>query len=459
MDTSTTATTPDLNRADASRKSVRLYAARKGLAPAPPNTSLIENTKKNSINSNLNKNNSNDDQSMKDYSTHLATGSVLSNHSQTVDYDGLVELRRPGEQTPAPPRDAVSAIPALHLPRNQPKAAQRVQISAEDDVGVAFALGSIEKHIHNVEKSFQQQHLIEEQQSQSSVNVMKMDVIRKQSKRYGETENLLRPGISDMSSENDFQYLGGRRSQLDESELILSEFQRGSDGRNSIGAYSKNSGTNTDASNALKAKLARTASDTKNTETVQARRSTFKQKQQLSHETKQSRWHPADKTSSPATKTTASRGNSSNSVVDGVTSSQLTATTISAAKRKEENLRQFEALLAQRSQSQSNRRTATPDTGSGATAATPGTSISKKRIERPVVAAIPPYNANRTDIGRLSGGTGHHRATPNTLVTRTNVYGDNVGQVNKSNLHVAKTHCNILYTYIKVLSDICIGFC
>lgn len=449
MDTPTTAT-PDLNRADASRKSVRLYAARKGLAPAPPNISLEENSKKNSINSKL-KNNSNDDQSLTDYSTHLASGSVLSKdldliHSQTGDYDGVVELRRTGEQTAPPPRVAVSAIPALHFPRNQPKAAPRVQISAEDDVGVAFALGSIEKHIHNVEKSFQQQHLIEEQQSQSSVNVMKMDVIRKQSKRYGETENLLRPGISDMSSENDFQYLGGRRSQLDESELILSEFQRGSDGRNSIGAYSKNSGTNTDASSALKTKLARTASDTKNTETVQARRSTFKQKQQQSHEIKQSRWNPSDKTSTPATKPTASRGNSSNSVVDGVTSSQLTATTISAAKRKEENLRQFEALLAQRSQSQSNRRTATPEAGSSATAAT-GTSISKKRLERPIVAAIPPYNANRSEIGRpsvesRSGGSGHHRATPNTLVTRTNVYGDNVGQVNKSNLHVAKTHCN-----------------
>lgn len=449
MDTPTTVT-PDLNRADASRKSVRLYAARKGLAPAPPNISLEENSKKNSINS-KSKNNSNDDQSLTDYSTHLASGSVLSKdldliHSQTGDYDGLVELRRTGEQTAPPPRVAVSAIPALHFPRNQPKAAPRVQISAEDDVGVAFALGSIEKHIHNVEKSFQQQHLIEEQQSQSSVNVMKMDVIRKQSKRYGETENLLRPGISDMSSENDFQYLGGRRSQLDESELILSEFQRGSDGRNSIGAYSKNSGTNTDASSALKTKLARTASDTKNTETVQARRSTFKQKQQQSHEIKQSRWNPSDKTSTPVTKPTASRGNSSNSVVDGVTSSQLTATTISAAKRKEENLRQFEALLAQRSQSQSNRRTATPEAGSSATTAT-GTSISKKRLERPIVAAIPPYNANRSEIGRpsvesRSGGSGHHRATPNTLVTRTNVYGDNVGQVNKSNLHVAKTHCN-----------------
>lgn len=452
MDTSTTATTPDLNRADASRKSVRLYAARKGLAPAPPNTSLIENTKKNSINSKLNKNNSNEDQSLKDYSTHLATGDLDLNHSQTVDYDGLVELRRPGEKMSAPPRDAVSAIPALHLPRNQPKAAPRVQISAEDDVGVAFALGSIEKHIHNVEKSFQQQHLIEEQQSQSSVNVMKMDVVRKQSKRYGETENLLRPGISDMSSENDFQYLGGRRSQLDESELILSEFQRGSDGRNSIGAYSKNSGTNTDASSALKTKLARTASDTKNTETVQARRSTFKQKHQISsHETKQSRWQTS---STPATKPTASRGNSSNSVVDGVTSSQLTATTISAAKRKEENLRQFEALLAQRSQSQSNRRTATPETGTSATAATPGTtSVSKKRIERPVVAAIPPYNANRTEIGRPSGGSGHHGATPNTIVTRTNVYGDNVGQVNKSlTFMLQKPIAIFLYTYIKALS-------
>lgn len=452
MDTSTT-TTPELNRADASRKSVRLYAARKGLAPAPPTKTSVDGngttesskTIKNSSKLPTKVNDGHNLMNNIPASSELSTDLDLS-HSQTVDYDGLVELRRPGQPTAPPPRDAVSAIPALHLPRNQPKPAPRGQISAEDDVGVAFALGSIEKHILNVEESFKQQHLMEEQQSQSTVNVMKMDVIRKQSKRYGETENLLRPGISDMSSENDFQYLGARRSPLDESDLILSEFQRGSDGRNSIGAYSKNSGTSADTSSAVKAKLARTASDTKNSETVQARRSAFKQNQQ-NHEIKQqSRWHPSEKTSTPTIKP-ASRGNSS-SVVDGGISSQLTATTISAAKRKEENLRHFEALLAQRSQS--HRRTAaseTSGTGSGnsSTAASTGPSsgTSKKRIERPVVAAIPPYNANRSEIGRpsiesKSGGSGHHRATPNVLVTRTNVYGDSVGQVNKSNLQVAK---------------------
>lgn len=452
MDTSTT-TTPELNRADASRKSVRLYAARKGLAPAPPTKTSVDGngttesskTIKNSSKLPTKVNDGHNLMNNIPASSEISTDLDLS-HSQTVDYDGLVELRRPGQPTAPPPRDAVSAIPALHLPRNPPKPAPRGQISAEDDVGVAFALGSIEKHILNVEESFKQQHLMEEQQSQSTVNVMKMDVIRKQSKRYGETENLLRPGISDMSSENDFQYLGARRSPLDESDLILSEFQRGSDGRNSIGAYSKNSGTSADTSSAVKAKLARTASDTKNSETVQARRSAFKQNQQ-NHEIKQqSRWHPSEKTSTPTIKP-ASRGNSS-SVVDGGISSQLTATTISAAKRKEENLRHFEALLAQRSQS--HRRTAaseTSGTGSGnsSTAASTGASsgTSKKRIERPVVAAIPPYNANRSEIGRpsiesKSGGSGHHRATPNVLVTRTNVYGDSVGQVNKSNLQVAK---------------------
>lgn len=440
MDTST-ATTPELNRADASRKSVRLYAARKGLAPAPPTKISVDGNGTTESSKTISKSSK-----LQNKSSEQSTDLDLS-HSQNVDYDGLVELRRPGQATEPPPRDAVSAIPALHLPRNQPKPAPRGQISAEDDVGVAFALGSIEKHILNVEESFKQQHLIEEQQSQSTINVMKMDVIRKQSKRYGETENLLRPGISDMSSENDFQYLGARRSPLDESDLILSEFQRGSDGRNSIGAYSKNSGTSAEASGVVKAKLARTASDTKNTETVQARRSTFKQNQQ-NHETKhqhqQSRWHPSEKTTHTIKST--SRGNSS-SIVDGGISSQLTATTISAAKRKEENLRHFEALLAQRSQS--HRRTAASETsangsGNSSTASTGASSgTSKKRIERPVVAAIPPYNANRSEIGRpsiesKSGGSGHHRATPNVPVTRTNVYGESVGQVNKYNLQVAK---------------------
>jgi len=331
-------------------------------------------------------------------------------------------------------------------------------MSAEDDVGVAFALGSIEKHILNVEESFKQQQLSEnQQQSQSSMDVMKMDVIRKQSKRYGETENLLRPGISDMSSENDFQYLGGRRNQLDDSnEQMLNEFQRGSDGRNSIGAYSKNSATATAASGALKAKLARTASDTKNTDTVLAMRATLKQKQGH-HDVKPQTggWRPSSAAPTPAARTTTSRGNSSTSVVDGGSSSKLTATTISAAKRREENLRQFEALLAQKSSSQSHRNTAANSsaTASGASGAS-GAAASKRRTERPIVAPIPPYNSTqRSEAGRptvepksaaASGAQGHHhhqqRAAPNVAVTRTNVYGNSVAQVKSKSSHTVKIH-------------------
>ncbi|XP_064542506.1 serine/threonine-protein kinase MARK2 isoform X13 [Drosophila montana] len=443
--TTTTPPTPDLNRADASRKSVRLYAARKGLAPAPPKLALATS---NNNTSSKNKNNKSDSENLPDYSAHLASSATTAKEldlsdAQHVDYDALVELRRPGDIALAPPRVAVSAIPAFQLPnKRSQKAAPRVQMSAEDDVGVAFALGSIEQHILNVEESFKQQQLSEnqqqqqqqqQQQSQSSMDVMKMDIMRKQSKRYGETENLLRPGISDMSSENDFQYLGGRRSQLDDSnEQMLTEFQRGSDGRNSIGAYSKNSAAAAGGpSGALKAKLARTASDTKNTDSVLAMRATLKQKQQH-HDVKQEpahgRWRPTTTAApTPAARSTASRGNSSSSVTDGGSASKLTATTISSSKRREENLRQFEALLAQKS-SQPHRHAAAAATvsSSGSNATSGGsTSASKRRSERPIVAPIPPYNSSRPPVEPRPG---HQRAAPNAAVARTNVYSNNVAQ-------------------------------
>ncbi|XP_060660671.1 serine/threonine-protein kinase MARK2 isoform X13 [Drosophila nasuta] len=463
-----TPTTPDLNRGDASRKSVRPYAARKGLAPAPPKLSLANSNSSSSStssNNNTSSKNKNIDSSTIDNSSdiaHLAnteppakTIEIDLSDAQHADYDQLVELRRPGDAVAVPlPRTAVSAIPALHLqPKPQlqpkPKATPRVQMSAEDDVGVAFALGSIEKHILNMEESFKQQRSESQQQEQSQSS---MDVMKMKSKRYGETENLLRPGISDMSSENDFQYLGGRRNQLDDSnEQMLNEFQRGSDGRNSIGAYSKNSSTTTAGSGALKTKLARTASDTKNTDTVLAMRATLKQK--AHHDVKpQAGWRPAAAAAgapTPAVRTTTtSRGNSSSSVVDGGSSSKLTATTISASKRREENLRQFEALLAQKS-SQSQRHAAAAAaaaSSSGAATATSG-AASKRRSERPIVAPIPPYNSARSEhtsrhtsepksavtsnysTGAASSGADHQRSgAANAVVSRTNAYGNSVAQ-------------------------------
>ncbi|XP_062134053.1 serine/threonine-protein kinase MARK2 isoform X9 [Drosophila sulfurigaster albostrigata] len=467
-----TPTTPDLNRGDASRKSVRPYAARKGLAPAPPKLSLANSNSSSSStssNNNTSSKNKNIDSSTIDNSSdiaHLAKTEppaksieIDLSDAQHADYDQLVELRRPGDAVAVPlPRTAVSAIPALHLqPKPQlqpkPKATPRVQMSAEDDVGVAFALGSIEKHILNMEESFKQQRSESQQQEQSQSS---MDVMKMKSKRYGETENLLRPGISDMSSENDFQYLGGRRNQLDDSnEQMLNEFQRGSDGRNSIGAYSKNSSTTTAGSGALKTKLARTASDTKNTDTVLAMRATLKQK--AHHDVKpQAGWRPAAAAAgapTPAVRTTTtSRGNSSSSVADGGSSSKLTATTISASKRREENLRQFEALLAQKS-SQSQRHAAAAaaaaaaaGSSSGAATAASG-AASKRRSERPIVAPIPPYNSARSEhtsrhtseqksavtsnysSGAASSGADHQRAgAANAVVSRTNAYGNSVAQ-------------------------------
>ncbi|XP_030243394.1 MAP/microtubule affinity-regulating kinase 3 [Drosophila navojoa] len=468
-------TAPDLNRGDVSRKSVRVYAARKGLAPAPPKPGLAtsstttssssnntNNTNNNSENKNNNNNNNSSDsdnlpqqqpqrrQEFANSSTMTAKEIDLSD-AQHVDFDAIVELRRPGDIAVPPPRVAVSAMPALHLQsQSRPKVAPRVQMSDEDDVGVAFALGSIEKHILNVEESFKQQQLSEQQQEQQDQSQSTMDVvIRKQSKRYGETENLLRPGISDMSSENDFQYLGGRRNNLDDSnEQMMTEFQRGSDGRNSIGAYSKNSsGTVSGRSGGLKAKLARTASDTKNTDTVLAMRANLKQKEHQHHDAnkqqqqlQQPPWRPANSQDrpapTPAVRTSASRGSSSSSVVDGGSSSKLTATTISASKRREENLRQFEALLAQKSSHRHGASAATSGSHATTAASSVHAAVSKRRSERPVVTPIPPYSSGRADAGpppveprAPSSGAGHQRTSAtNAAVTRTNVYGNSVAQ-------------------------------
>ncbi|XP_068144721.1 serine/threonine-protein kinase MARK2 isoform X8 [Drosophila tropicalis] len=478
METSTTTTTtssatptPDLNRGDTTRKSVNLHSARKGQAPPPPRMSLLNNN-----NTNVNSNESafaGDKQQQ-----HVGTDTIQSPTrpqlapnprlpTKEIDLssgDGIVELRRPGSGEPkAPlPRVAVSAIPTLHpLPKERQKLSAAV-MSAEDDVGVSFALGSIEEHIQKVEESFKQlQQLNEKQQHQ---HLQQSQQIRKQSKRYGETENLLRPGISDMSSENDFQYLGGRRAELDDSnEMMLSEFQRGSDGRNSIGAYSKNSSVSSGGSSAMKTKLARTASDTKNTDTVLAMRATLKQKQAAQHNndaggggvqqpnlTTSGSRSSHHSTPTPAARTTTSRavtGGSSNSVVDGVASSRLTATTISAAKRHEENLRQFEALLAQKS----HRHAASAATSSGAAGGNNAAAVVKRRTERPIVAPIPPYNSStrsesvqrRTTVGPPPrSGSNHpvvmhnHGVTgaagvpppPNVVVNRNIVYGDSVVQ-------------------------------
>ncbi|XP_033234059.1 serine/threonine-protein kinase MARK2-like isoform X11 [Drosophila pseudoobscura] len=457
--------TPDLNRGDTTRKSVRLYAARKGAAPAPPKLTVPLPDSTTTSNNNNNNNQSSEilperertllasslrttaGPSHKDLEPDL-DGSAQLLHDDNNGDGGSVELRR-REAKPPLPRVAVSAMPTLHPQPKERQKPPRTLMTAEDDVGVTFALGSIEKHIHNVEESFkQQQH---QQQSQSSMDVMKMEIMRKQSKRYGETENLLRPGISDMSSENDFQYLGGRRAELNDSnELMLSEFQRGSDGRNSIGAYSKNTAVASGGSGAVKNKLARTASDTKNTDTVLAMRATLKQKHQHPDEKQPApAWRPAGTAPTPAVRTTTSRGGSSNSVVDGITSSKLTATTISSSKRREENLRQFEALLAQKS----HRHAAS---GGAAGSGSSASSSSKRRSERPIVAPIPPYNSIRTEAvpsshtgrssvdprstsGSSSGSAsvatapavGHHRTTPpapNAVVNRSNVYSNHVAQ-------------------------------
>ncbi|XP_044778393.1 serine/threonine-protein kinase MARK2 isoform X5 [Drosophila simulans] len=442
----TTTTTPDLNRGDATRKSVRLYAARKGAAPAPPKLSVAPSSNQNSnhscgINSSSNNNNSSSnlpetEKEMELHQTHLANKDL----DGATEDDSIVELRRRDDQATPLPRIAVSALPTLQ-PHPTPKERQKPPmprlLSTEDDAGVSFALGSIEKHIHNVEESFKQQQ--QNQQSQSSMDVMKLEIKRKQSKRYGETENLLRPGISDMSSENDFQYLGGRRAgELDDSnELMISEFQRGSDGRNSIGAYSKNSAAAANGANAVKAKLARTASDTKNNDTVLAMRATLKQKQHLQDEKQPAVWRPAGTAPTPAARSSSSttstsrsvsRGGSSSSVVDGVAPSKLTATTISASKRREENLRQFEALLAQKSShSHGASSGASGASGTGSNAAS-----SKRRSERPIVAPIPPYNSSRAEHVTRSAHppVGHHPTSrvPSVVSNRSNVYSNNAAQ-------------------------------
>ncbi|CAD7012460.1 unnamed protein product [Ceratitis capitata] len=60
---------------------------------------------------------------------------------------------------------------------------------------------------------------------------------KKQSKRYGETENLLQPGNSEMASGTGFSYLTPPSDM--ETQVTQYRFSRGTGARSSVGAYSK----------------------------------------------------------------------------------------------------------------------------------------------------------------------------------------------------------------------------
>ncbi|XP_055921752.1 serine/threonine-protein kinase MARK2 isoform X18 [Eupeodes corollae] len=234
----------------------------------------------------------------KSFSQYLASNAKKGNDRVSLNPHGAVRTGQ-FEQL----RDKILLSP---LPN---RADNKINLPDEDDDNVSFALGSIEKHINQVEESFKQSS-----KQNACIDEIKVEIIKK-SKRYGEHENLLQPGISDMASGQDFGYLPGSRGTESDGE---SEFQRGSEARNSTGAYSKAIATT------QKPKISRTASDTKNSEVI-AIRAALKPKQSIATKDLQL--------------DVAVAKNSANSAMSSTTS---------AAKRREENLKHFEALLQQK---------------------------------------------------------------------------------------------------------------
>ncbi|XP_055838998.1 serine/threonine-protein kinase MARK2 isoform X24 [Episyrphus balteatus] len=330
----------DLKRDDTTRKSFRNPSHRKGTAPAPPTSTqpkITEFVKLADI----------------DIGEAPATcppsGINFFSNEREDEPSALVELRKtsikdstaiPGEKRCSVPvsksfsqylasnakkgNDRVSLNPDSDARKGRieqlrdkmllsplpNRADNRINLPDEDDDNVSFALGSIEKHINQVEESFKQSS-----KQNACIDEMKVEIIKK-SKRYGEHENLLQPGISDMASGQDFGYLPGSRGAESDSE---SEFQRGSEARNSTGAYSKAITTT------QKPKISRTASDTKNSGVI-AIRAALKPKQSVA-------------TKDIQLDAIAVAKNAANTTSSAATS---------AAKKREENLKHFEALLQQK---------------------------------------------------------------------------------------------------------------
>ena len=306
------------------------------------------------------------------------------------------------------PRNTQSAIPTI----------DHCILTQNDDDNVSHALTSIEKHLHLFEKNIEHYDQQQQQPEGSSSNDDYKKELKK-SKRYGETENLLGSGRSDMISGTDFHYLAGQNDFDDPATDSGSDFERGAIGRNSFGAYSKNT-----ANTLNKPKIARTASDTKNSDFLTIRANYSKQNQkaklnddnqkkdllfqnkaaatattlksfinnnttnnssQITNTAASSFLNSANnnennnrdsvslnKTASSNAASSASSGTSTASMAPATffnidkspkpPSSTLTASTLASEKRKEENLKRFEAYLKQTkaAKSQSNAAATAP---------------------------------------------------------------------------------------------------
>ncbi|XP_053963055.1 MAP/microtubule affinity-regulating kinase 3 isoform X2 [Anastrepha ludens] len=358
--------TPDLNRADSTRKSFRLPTHRKGMAPAPPTITKVDldiDDKSDDMASAVGEFDGeqqsaviNADAVDEVYSAQGMSGNNTKNNMEIIPRSNRMTLPRDNDiiidedvvrlrNKISITRNAASSITPSYTIAAMPTTTKLTKeptlvLTAEDDVNVSFALGSIEKHIFEMEESFKKMEHVR----QPSIEELRLDR-KKQSKRYGETENLLQPGNSEMASGTGFSYLPPP-SDMENSSDSITDFQRGTGARSSVGAYSKG------VTAPYKTKITRTSSDTKNSETM-AMRDIIKQKKTVAAPPQPSiretlRYGNESKriitsTNTPHTSHTTNNITSPNT---GKTISHADAALID--KHREENLKKFESMISQR---------------------------------------------------------------------------------------------------------------
>ncbi|XP_049309812.1 serine/threonine-protein kinase MARK2 isoform X5 [Bactrocera dorsalis] len=440
--------TPDLNRSDSTRKSFRLPTHRKGMAPAPPSITKVDlniddnsdavvgriddtpqsitnpsgvdelylvqgSTTQRSSNENNNTKNIVDNSEIIPRLNRM----TLARETDIIIDEDVVRLRNRIPTT----RNAASSI----TPYTDKKLTKEptLVLTAEDDVNVSFALGSIEKHIFEMEESFKKMENVR----QPSIDELKLDR-KKQSKRYGETENLLQPGNSEMASGTGFSYLTPP-SDLENSSDSITDFQRGTGARSSVGAYSKV------ATTPYKTKITRTSSDSKNTETM-ATRDIIKQKKIVankelptpsqSHARDVMRYGTESKRIIPTMNTTNTTANSATTPTSGAggkTISQTDGAIID--KHREENLKKFESMI--------NQRAAASKTAAAKHAQTARMSVvPSERLSRPTNPITTPPKV--AAMPHMPPATGERTATATATNAVHNVYNNrHVGNVMHNN--------------------------
>lgn len=439
--------TPDLNRSDSTRKSFRLPTHRKGMAPAPPTITKVDlNIDDNSdavvgridtpqsianagdvdelyLVQGLNSQRSNENNNTKNIADNSEiiprlNRMTLARETDIIIDEDVVRLRNRIPTT----RNAASSITPYATTATDKKLTKEptLVLTAEDDVNVSFALGSIEKHIFEMEESFKKMENVR----QPSIDELKLDR-KKQSKRYGETENLLQPGNSEMASGTGFSYLTPP-SDLENSSDSITDFQRGTGARSSVGAYSKV------ATAPYKTKITRTSSDSKNTETM-ATRDIIKQKKIVAnkelptpsqaHARDAMRYGTEPKRIIPSINTTANSATTPTSGAGGKTISQTDGAIID--KHREENLKKFESMI--------NQRAAASKTAAAKHAQTARMSVvPSERMSRPTNPITTPPKV--AAMPHMPPATGERTATATTTNAVHTVYNNrHVGNVMHNN--------------------------